>query len=292
MKCPPLVVIMKVGIKTVKIERLIIMFESFKPIAFKGNTIFIKNKLLDRKVPYERKYTMEFNESIPTIYIEEDGKRIANFIVEPIKENPDLSGQYIHLYTSVTKDFIFMMDGIITKNSNLPDLNKKRDFEGVRFQPLFLANCKLNIESEGKGLFDRGLHYSGQVTPGNVRLVCICDFCKKSFSISSFHTGFSESQYFYSEDGLQTLVVNLWDVKGVPGPLASGVDVDRLKQVEKTLPKPTYGKGRYKYYNSFRCPHCQKPYIDFEKFPELRTKEYYGNVFINKEAQVYRKEEK
>jgi hypothetical protein len=39
--------------------------------------------------------------------------------------------------------------------------------------------------------------------------------------------------------------------------------------------------GVFRYYNSFKCPSCLTPFIDFEKYREIRTQEYYGNVHIN-----------
>lgn len=182
------------------------------------------------------------------------------------------------------------MDGLIYKDKILPDESSIQEAEGIRFQPVFLSDTKLEYKDFiGKGLFARGLHYSGRVTPGNVRSVCVCDYCMQSFSIKSFHSGFSDVYYFYSEDGIQTLIVSAWDFGGLPGIYQTEVDMGKIKQVESQLPIPTVGTGRYKYYNSFCCPHCKKPYIDFERYPEKRPGEYYGNVHINQEIQSYSK---
>lgn len=101
---------------------------------------------------------------------------------------------------------------------NPPDENAIQELEGIRFKPVFISDSKMEYKDLiGKGLFARGLHYSGRVTPGNVRSVCVCDYCEQSFSIKSFHSGFSDVYYFYSEDGMQTLVVSAWDFEGLPG---------------------------------------------------------------------------
>jgi hypothetical protein len=88
---------------------------------------------------------------------------------------------------------------------------------GVRFQPFFLSGATVsNTELAGKGLFRRGLHFSGSVTPGNILLSCECDKCRRSFLIRSYHAGFSNSGYFYSGSGKYTLTVSTM-VPGSPG---------------------------------------------------------------------------
>jgi len=59
------------------------------------------------------------------------------------------------------------------------------------------------------------------------------------------------------------------------------LDEKIIAEVEEELPKPTKGKGIYRYYNSFSCPHCLSPYIDFEKNKQIRPTEYYGLKYIN-----------
>jgi hypothetical protein len=71
----------------------------------------------------------------------------------------------------------------------------------IRFQPFMAAGYPQDLV--GRGLFLRGLHYRGFVTPTNVKLSCICDNCKKSV-----HSGFSMASYFYSASGQYTLIVS------------------------------------------------------------------------------------
>ena len=55
---------------------------------------------------------------------------------------------------------------------------------GVRFQPFMLPEFTVDTSDlAGKGLFDRGLHFPGSITPGNVSVLCLCDSCKKSFRL-------------------------------------------------------------------------------------------------------------
>jgi hypothetical protein len=146
---------------------------------------------------------------------------------------------------------------------------------GIRFQPFFLPGSKGDAnELVGQGLFRRGMHFSGAVTPGSVRLSCECDHCSRSFQVQSFHAGFGATGYMYSGSGDYTLVI---DERAPGAPPALGKpDMDAVTALEAILPVAPDGT-RFRYMNPFRCPHCHKPYIDFQAHPGLREGEYYGN---------------
>ncbi len=155
--------------------------------------------------------------------------------------------------------FVCQSDCIVGPTSSLQTEEfRKGNLKGIRFQPFYLPECAANPDTLiGRGLFYRGLHFPGNITPGNVSLSCICDYCRKSFRIQSFHAGFSSCQYMYSDSGAYTLT---YDTE------------------PSTLPTAPDGSS-FSFNNPFRCPHCKKPFIDFEKHPEDR-KEYYGNTFF------------
>ena len=149
---------------------------------------------------------------------------------------------------------------------------------GIRFQPFFLPGALVDPEQfRGKGLFARGLHFSGLVTPSSVRLSCECDACHRSFVLQSFHAGFSNADYMYSGSGRYTLLLDA-HVPGVSGALGSA-DPDALARLEASLPPAPDGTA-FRYLNPLRCPHCAAPFIDFERFPEQRAGEYYGNTLF------------
>lgn len=149
---------------------------------------------------------------------------------------------------------------------------------GVRFQPFFISGATVDLNAlRGHGLFARGLHFSGTVTPSSVRLSCECDACRHSFTIQSFHTGFGGIAYFYSASGRYTLIVDA-EVDGAPAAL-SAPDFARLGALEAQFPPAPDGTA-FNYLNPFRCPHCGDPYIDFAAHPEERVTEYYGNHFL------------
>ena len=157
--------------------------------------------------------------------------------------------------------------------------------KGIRFQPFFITGAQTsNSEFIGKGLFERGLHFNGNVTNGVISLSCECEYCRKSFIINSFHAGFSHLGYFYSDSGAYTLTVSD-RISGSPAALSTP-NKNELKALESQLPLAPDGT-KFKYTNPFRCPHCKEPYIDFAANSEQRAAEYYGNYFPNTEILKY-----
>ena len=149
-----------------------------------------------------------------------------------------------------------------------PEVFAEGKGQGVRFQPF----CQ--------GLFWRGLHFSGTVTPGWVRLSCECDECSRSFQIQSFHAGFGNAGSMYSASGLYTIIID-GSEPGAP-PALGEADPEATAELEGRLPLAPDGT-RFGLWESFRCPHCGAPYIDYRAHPELRAAEYYGNYHIGME---------
>lgn len=149
---------------------------------------------------------------------------------------------------------------------------------GVRFQPFFLPEAGTAVpDARGRGLSRRGLHYPGIVTPGNVSLLCVCDSCQMSFRIQSFHAGFANTQYFYCDRGIHTLTVSSYELPDD--------DPSALERIESQLPACRACESSFRYRNAFRCPSCGDAYIDFERFPEERGREYYGNTLFGEKPQ-------
>lgn len=212
----------------------------------------------------------------PVISVFEDKNLVRVFRVEPVSENPDLTGQFLHYSISIQDNDAVMIDGIISKQKDHYSNWELEGYEAIRLQPFFLEPSQLkNASLMGKGLFERGLHYSGIITPTNVRNICICDYCRESFTIQHIHAGFSEVQYFYSSENNQTLLVRYGEIENLPCQLESIVRKESLIEVEKKLP------GEFKYYNALPCSHCKKPFIDFENNKGIRAMEYYANKLIN-----------
>ncbi|QWV95128.1 hypothetical protein KP004_08105 [Geomonas oryzisoli] len=194
---------------------------------------------------------------------------------------------WFHFSIRVYENLACQADCVITDSQKYdPEAFASGKAIGIRLQPFFISGGKVkNEELYGKGLFARGLHFSGRVTSGNIILSCECDYCKNSFQIRSYHAGFSNSGYFYSGSGKYTITVSD-QVPGCPVVL-SEPDTKDLAALEAILPLAPDGT-RYKYTNPFRCPHCSAPYIDFETYAKDRPNEYYGNYFVDSELIKYK----
>jgi len=254
-----------------------------KRIEIQGDSIFINNDSENMGRAFEIDAIFNFSNSIPELKVYENRQLVRLFKIETLQSNADLSGQFLHSNIRILPNSGVMIDGIISK-SNLEFRNwTDENYEAIRFQPFYLSNANdNNFHLKGKGLFERGLHYSGTITPTGVRNICVCDDCKKSFTIQHFHAGFSEVQYFYSSDSSETLTVSYGEIENLPVQLQENIDLIQLKIVERELSEMSNTEQPFRYYNSFMCPHCLAPFIDFENNKAIRPKEYYGNTYINK----------
>lgn len=253
-------------------------------VEIKANDIFINNESDYVGIATEILQVFEFKTAVPLINVFENDKLYRVFVVETLTNNPNLTGQFLHASIRILPNSGVMIDGIVSKSNTTHPSWKDDDYEAIRLQPFFLSNAnQYNLQLVGKGLFERGLHFTGTVTPSTVRNICICDNCSESFAIQHFHAGFSEVQYFYSSDSKETLIASYDSIEDMPRQLQENISNDVVGQIEKKLPQPSNHNGSFNYYNSFRCPHCLAPYIDFERHRDIRPKEYYGNTYINEE---------
>ncbi|UPG83895.1 hypothetical protein L2Y94_11050 [Luteibacter aegosomatis] len=218
-------------------------------------------------------------EKNPAVEVEAGG--MVQFIDRQgvVHEHPlgPVAGWY-HFSVRVHGGLGCQVDCVVTSSSKFdPQAFARGEATGIRFQPFFLSGAKVNnAEFRGKGLFARGLHFTGHVTSGDIVLSCECDDCHTSFHVRSFHAGFSQVGYFYSDSGKHTLTVSD-RVPGCPAALSTPNPTE-LAALEAALPLAPDGT-RFRYTNPFRCPYCSAPYIDFEAHPECRAGEYYGNYF-------------
>lgn len=196
-----------------------------------------------------------------------------------------LSG-WFHFSVRIHPNLGCQADCVISSEEALPPgAFEAGEVLGIRFQPFYLPFSKAqNTELHGQGLFARGLHFNGLVTNSNVLLSCQCDQCDTSFLIRSYHAGFSNAGYFYSESGRYTITVED-HIAGSPAALTEP-DPEQLRALEERLPLAPDGSA-YRYMNPFRCPHCAAPYIDFAAHPGLRKNEYYGNYFVGSDLLRY-----
>lgn len=251
------------------------------------NKSILKVSINDKEICVVRRNELPF-EITPEIYIQEKGALLTFVNIEGKTYYHKLSYEkgWFGFSIRVHKTFVCEVDciygsdkSLITGKINYSQVN------GIRFQPFYMAECKANsADLVGKSLFYRGLHFSGNVTPGNLSLSCICDSCSRSFRIQSFHAGFTGCGYFYSESSKYTLIIPD-HIKGCP-PALGKPNIKELLELESSLPNAPDGT-KFTYYNSFNCPYCGVAYIDFKKFPEMRSGEYYGNIIFHESPLHY-----
>lgn len=128
----------------------------------------------------------------------------------------------------------------------------------------------------------RGLTQLGINISSNIRLICLCDECRKSFVINAYNWQMSYIDYFYSSDCSMILI------KPTINKSFSNMSKSECEEIEKNLPIPSNGSGHFKIFNPFRCPYCKAVYIDFEKYHYLKDEEK-ECVYLNiKPTQIMR----
>ena len=98
----------------------------------------------------------------------------------------------------------------------------------------------------------KGLKYPGYTTPSNVRLVGVCADCSKSFTFHGYAVYMAQEDVAYSDDGLDVCAIPAYDIDPDTWSFEAG------------------GKT-FRYYNSFRCPHCGAAYIDYENNHDMKV---------------------
>jgi hypothetical protein len=249
-------------------------------LRLEGESIFIDNSSENIGKPVEITPVFRLSQPAPELKVFENDQLIRLYRIDPLSTNSNLARQFLHSSIRILNNSAVMIDGIISKTAKSYPRSSHESYEAVRLQPFFLSNAnEKNIQLIGKGLFERGLHFRGTVTPASVRCVCVCDHCRQSFSLQHFHAGFSEVQYFYSTGSRETLVVPNGTIPNMPSQLQGTIDSAMVKEIDSKLTGSP--DGDFRYYNPFKCPYCLTPFIDFEKYPEIRPQEYYGNTLLN-----------
>ncbi len=236
------------------------------------------------QLPVESKHALRLESESPRVVFS-DSQR-STFVHNLASMTAEVA-RWIHLSVRVSEHFTVMADCLAGDSADPPiEQFLKGEARGVRLQPFYLAECEADpSEMTGRGLFFRGFHFSGVVTPGNVSLSCICDFCRRSFRLQSFHAGFSNLVYFYCNGGPHTLVASSY-LTDAP-PVMGQTDSESLARFEARLPRCEKCGGDFKYFNSLLCPHCLRPYIDFQNHPQEREIEYYGNLLYGDTLQEW-----
>ena len=232
----------------------------------------------------EHSPVVEVRTAQPTLcFIDSRGTR-RTFDLSFVREE---NASWLHFSIRVSPEFLVQSDFLMTiTQADSEEAFRARAVDGVRVQPFVLPECAKRYDViEGKGLFRRGFHFKGIITPGNVTLLCRCAYCERSFRVRSVHAGMGNAVYFYCGSCSHTLMASA-DLEDAP-PVIGPAYEEELKRFEQRLPPCEACGGSFSYYNPFLCPHCKEPYIDFGKYPKERDWEYYCNVYHGRWAQNF-----
>lgn len=242
---------------------------SAKPIStnivkLKSQNIFIDTFALKKwaeinKEYYEYQGSMLLKETSPIISVYENKKLVQSYTLET-KTGEDYTGKYFHISINLTISSdhltpVAVIDGFVADSQE----ETKMEFKHIcyRFEVLFLdreseATKIWQARVTGNDLYAKALRKPGYITPGNVRLVGVCQSCRKSFTFIGYNFPHMQAEAAYSDDGLDVMELSAYE------------------QIDKNTWSCEQNGKTFRYYNSFNCPHCGEPYIDYKKYPEIK----------------------
>lgn len=200
---------------------------------------------------YELTGVIPLTERTPVITLFDDGEKVREYCLQT-KGDEDFTGKYFHYSVRLTLPDLPMLP-IAQIDGFISDTPEKREFTqddiGYRMEGYYLSFLGKPAEEayatmRGADLPAKGLRYPGYTTPSNIRLIGICPECKKSFCFHSFAFYMGQNDVAYSDDGLYCCSIADCNINP---------DTWSYEEDGKT----------FRYYNSFRCPHCGEAYIDY-----------------------------
>ena len=248
-----------------------------EPVRYEGTNVYIDSSAFrewKKENPslshFEASGALLLTEKCPTVYLFEDGVKTGEYTLQT-EENEDFTGKYFLVTTCLSTNGspavpVMHMDGFISDTPE--DRGMTTDDVGYRMEGRFLAyggeTSRQNREkNRGKDLVAKGLKYPGHTTPSNVRLVGVCADCGKSLCFHGYAFYMVQSDVAYSDDGLDCCEIQEYSI-----------DKD-------TWSYEADGKT-FRYYNSFNCPHCGAPYIDYRKYPDMKAFGVSGCVLLGR----------
>jgi len=207
----------------------------------------------------------------PVISLRINGKPAYSFELETLPEE-NFTGKYfissIRLRCTSHLTYTVQIDGFVSDD---PETKEIGNNTGYRFEGFYLLNLKgriVPLVNRAADLASKGLRYPGYITPGNVRLVGICPDCGKSFTFRSYNFPMMMLEPCYSDDGLDVLALG-----------------EYLKtEYEKNAWSGEANGKTFRYYNSFRCRHCGKPYLDYRARHAAKRYGNYGCAYLGHEV--------
>lgn len=253
--------------------------KEFVPIRFEGCSIYLDSREFFKWKRYnpsgcqfEETAVLPLYEKEPVITLYEDGVIVREYRLEAEGEE-DFSRKYFHISVRIGLLGIpavpaAQIDGFIS------DTSKERQMTpndvGYRMEG-YILRCggeeskKRYKAIRGQDLTMKGLKYPGYTTPSNVRLIGICPDCGRSFCFRGYAFHMIQNDVAYSDDGQDCCEIRSYKID------------------KETWTYEVDGKV-FRYYNSFCCPHCGTPYIDYKKHPENKVFGVSGCVHLGRTA--------
>lgn len=246
------------------------------PVKFKDTEVHIDTTALFAwktshpfSVQYEKSGALMLTKNNPVIRLFEDDEILRDYCLETEK-NEDFTGKYFLISVRLTQHgtpsvMAVQVDGFV---SDTPDERQMTLNDiGYRMEVCFLNASGDAVQRRyemlrGQDLEMKALKYPGRTTPANVRLIGYCPECQRSFAFHGYAFYMAQDDVVYSDDGLDVCTVSSYEID---------------KEAAYTVDEKTF-----RYYNSFNCPHCQTPYIDYKKYPEIKVFGVSGCVLLGK----------
>ena len=246
------------------------------PVTTENQTVHIDSKaffMWEKSHPeeqYEYCAAIPLEEREPVISLCEDSVITREYRLQT-ETDEDFTGKFflISVRLGIQGDSpvpVAQIDGFI---SDTPD-NRQMTLAdiGYRMEGHFLAcggnTAKQRYEmNRGQDLVMKGLKYQGYTTPANIRLIGICPDCGKSFVFHSYSFYMMQRDVAYSDDGMDCCEITAYNIEKE----SWSCEID--------------GKT-FRYYNSFNCPYCKAPYIDYKKHPENKVFGVCGCVHLGR----------
>lgn len=211
------------------------------------------------------------SEKKPVITLYEDGVKTREYRLQT-ENDENFKGKYFHISVRVGWQgdpcvLAAQIDGFISDIQQEHQM-KEKDI-GYRMEAHFLSCCGEDAKKRyemlrRQDLPMKALKYVGYTIPSTVRLIGICPECGKSFCFHGYCVYMGNCDVAYSDDGL--------DCCQIQNP---NISKDDWSYEEN-------GKI-FRYYNSFSCPHCGTPYIDYKQFPQNKKYGVCGCVHLGRE---------
>ena len=252
--------------------------EQKEPVHVEGTEVHFRSasyfgwQELHPSAQYEKCGVMTLTEKEPVITVFEDGVKTRAYRLQTEGEE-DFTGKYFHYSVRVQilgKYLVpaMQLDGFLSDTEEERKMTAKD--MGYRMEGHILAcgGSRAQMVREmnrGQDLPPKGLKYPGYTTPSNIRLVGVCADCGESFAFHGYAFYMTQADAAYSDDGLDCCSITEYTI-----------DQDTWSYEED-------GKT-FRYYNSFCCPHCGAPYIDYKKNPGMKQFGVSGCVHLGRKA--------